>query len=107
LKSIIKIQNIGLKYALTSKHNMFSSSDNYWIFIIGAIKPLPDAVRKQKKKDLFSSVLSHFKKYHPSGNMNFNNLGLFQSLKLRISMEKVLPISLIFTPNILGCYTSM
>jgi len=51
--------------------------------------PLSDAVRQQKKnlEDLFSSVLSRFKKYHPSGNLKFNNLGIFQSLKLRILME--------------------
>jgi len=47
-----------------------------------AINPLPpsDAVRKQKKSILevfFSSVLSQFKKYHPSGNPKFNNLGIF------------------------------
>ena len=58
------------------------------------INPLPpsDAVRKQKKKtiseDPFSSVLSHFKKYHTSGNLKFNNLGIFQSLKLRTLIEK-------------------
>jgi len=39
-------------------------------------------------EDLFSSVLSQFKKYHPSGNLKFNYLGIFQSLKLRILMEK-------------------
>jgi len=48
------------------------------------LNPLPpsDAVRKQKKnilEDLFSSVLSQFKKYHPSGNLKFNKLGVFQS----------------------------
>jgi len=46
-----------------------------------------DAVRKQKKiisEDLFSSVSSKFKKYRPSKNLKFNNLGIFQSLKLRI-----------------------
>jgi len=32
-------------------------------------------------EDLFSSVLSQSKKYHPSGNRNLNNLGIFQSLK--------------------------
>ena len=38
--------------------------------------------------------------------MKFNNLGIFQSLKLRILMGKILPISLKpdFTPNTLGCY---
>jgi len=34
-------------------------------------------------EDLFSSVLSKYKKYHPSGNLKFNNLGIFQSLKFR------------------------
>jgi len=40
-------------------------------------------------EDLLYSVLSHFKKYHPSGNLKFNNLGIFQSLKFRILMEKI------------------
>jgi len=40
-------------------------------------------------EDLFSSVLSQFKKYHPSGNRKFNNLGIFQSLKLRNLMGKI------------------
>jgi len=50
------------------------------------------------------SIWSQFKEYHPSGNQKFNNLGIFQSLKLRILMEKILPISpkLNFTPNTLG-----
>jgi len=38
--------------------------------------------------------LSQFIKYHPSGNLTFNNLGIFQSFILSISMEKILPISL-------------
>jgi len=50
--------------------------------------------------------LSHFEKYHLSGNLKFNNLGIFQSLKLRILMGKILSISLQlnFTPNTLSCY---
>jgi len=74
------------------------------------INPLPpsDAVRKQKKsilEDLSSSVLSQSKKYHPTGNFKFNNLGIFQSLKFRTLMEKILPTSLKinFFPNTLGC----
>jgi len=57
-------------------------------------------------EDLFSSVLSQFKKYHPSENLKFNNLGIFQSLKLHILAEKIPPISLklIFTLNTFGCY---
>ena len=70
--------------------------------------PLPpsDAVRKQEHlEDLFSSVLLHFKKYQPLGNLKFNNLGIFQSLKLRILAEKTVLISrtLNFTPNNLSC----
>ena len=33
-------------------------------------------------EDLFSSVLSYFKKYHPPGNLNFINLGIFCKLKI-------------------------
>jgi len=52
--------------------------------------PPSDALQKQKKKleDLFSSVLSQFKKYRPSGNLKCNNLGIFPELKLHILMEK-------------------
>jgi len=48
--------------------------------------------------------LSQFKKYHPSGNLKLTILGIFQSLKWRILVEKILPISLNlnFTPNTLG-----
>jgi len=57
-------------------------------------------------EDLFSSVLSKFLKYHPSGNLKFYNLGIFQSLKLRNLMGKILRISLKlhFTPKTFGCY---
>jgi len=75
------------------------------------VNPLPpsDAVQEQKKnmlEDLFSSVLSQFKKYHPSRNLKFNNLGIFQSLKLLNLIGKSLQISLKlnFTLNTLGCY---
>jgi len=52
------------------------------------------------------SIVQIKKKYHHPGNMEFNYLGIFQSLKLRISIEKILLISLKlnFTPNTLGCY---
>jgi len=57
-------------------------------------------------QDLISSLLSIFKKYHPSGNRKFNNLGLFQILKLRNLAGKILqiPLKLNFIPNNLGCY---
>jgi len=72
------------------------------------INPLPpsNAVRKQKKtilEVLFSSVLLHLKKYHLSDNMKFDNLGIFQSLKLRNLMGKILQISLKLNFT-LGCY---
>jgi len=59
---------------------------------------------EKKLLDLFSFVLSQFKKYHPSGNLKCNYLLIFKSLK-RILIDKVLSISLKlnFTPNILGC----
>jgi len=67
--------------------------------------PPSDAVRKQTKsilEDLLSSVLSQFEKYHPSRNLKFNYLGIFQSLKLPILMDKILLISLklYFTSNL-------
>jgi len=39
-------------------------------------------------KDLFSAGLCQFKKYHPHGNLKLNNLHIFESLKVHISMEK-------------------
>jgi len=50
--------------------------------------------------------LSHFKKYQAPRNLKLNNLGIFQSLKLRILMGKILLISLKlnFIPNTLGCH---
>jgi len=81
--------------------------DHTWI----RLNPLPpsDAVRKERRfilEDLFRAVLSQFKKYHPSQNLKFNYLGIFQSLKLRIILGKIPPISLKlnFNPNTLGCY---
>jgi len=38
-------------------------------------------------EDIFKSVSSHFKKYHPYENLQFNDLDIFQSLSLRIFME--------------------
>jgi len=39
-------------------------------------------------EEFFSSVLSQLKKYQPSGNLKFNNFGIFQSLKFRILWGK-------------------
>jgi len=45
--------------------------------------PLPpsDAEEKNVLEDLFSSVSSKLKKYHPSETLELNNSGIFQSLK--------------------------
>jgi len=61
---------------------------------------------RKKLEGLFSSVLSQFKKYHPPGNFKFHLLGISQKLKFRISMDKILQISLKlnFTPNALSWY---
>jgi len=57
-------------------------------------------------EDLSVRYCHNSKKYHPSGNLKFNNLGIFQSLELVILMEKNFLISLKLnsTPNTLGCY---
>ena len=57
-------------------------------------------------EDIFSLLFSQFKKYRPSGSLKFNNLGIFQSFKLRDFMGKILRISLKlnFTSNTLVCY---
>ena len=47
---------------------------------------MPLRNRKIFLEDLLSSVLSQFKKYHPSGNLKFIILGIFQGLKFRILM---------------------
>jgi len=64
-------------------------------------------IEKNISENLFSSLLSQFKKkYHSSGNLKLKNLGIFQCLKFRILMEKILPksLKLNFTPNTLGGY---
>jgi len=62
--------------------------------------------RKKYFRGSFQSELSPFNENHPSQNLKFNNLGIFQSLKSRISMEIIHRIStkLNFTQNTLGCY---
>jgi len=48
---------------------------------------MPFGYRKVYVRKSFSSD-SHTEKYHPTGNTTFDNLDIFQSLKLRILMEK-------------------
>jgi len=60
---------------------------------------MPFGKRKVYFRGFFSSVLSQFKIQHHSRNLN--HLGVSESLKLLILMEKLLSISLKlnFTPN--------
>jgi len=47
-------------------------------------------IKKNVLVDLFISVLSQLNKYHPSENLQFKDLGIFQSLKLRNLMGIIL-----------------
>jgi len=63
---------------------------------------MPIGNRKKIEADLFSSLLSKLKKYHLSGNLKMNNLGVFQSLKLRNLVLRI-SLELNFIPNTLDC----
>jgi len=54
----------------------------------------------------FQFSIVTIKKISPLWNPKNFYFGIFQSLKFRILMKKILPISLNlnFTPNTLGCY---
>jgi len=73
-------------------------------------QPPRDAVRQQQKKyfkrSFQFSIVTVLKKYRLSKILKFNNLGNFQTLKLRTLIEKILPISLNLnlTANTLHCY---
>jgi len=99
------------KSLLTYKRPSDLSIVNFYEFFrMVYFNPLPpsDAGRKQKKNildDIFS-IVTFEKKYHPSRNLKFHYIGIFQSLKLRVKIEKIHSISpkLNFTPKTLGCY---
>jgi len=79
---------------------------HYIRLLLTHYRPAIRSETEKKLDHLFSSVLSKFKKYHSSVNLKFNNLGIFQSLKLRNLAGKTPGISLKLnlTPNTLGCY---
>ena len=90
----------------------FVKSNRINLFLTQILTHFTQRCRSETKNYLeyiFSSVLSEFKKYHRSGNLKFNNLGISKSLKLRISKNKIIVISLKlnFTPNTLSCYGLM
>jgi len=66
---------------------------------------MPFGNRKKYYKGSFQVSFVTVKKYHSSENQKFNNLGFFQSLKLRNSMgnSPLTSLRLNFTPNTLGC----
>jgi len=63
--------------------------------------------RNRKKKyleDLFSSVLSQFKKFLPSINLNLNYLGIFHSLRIFQRNGLKLDKDLIFSGSVQNVY---
>jgi len=48
---------------------------------------MPFGNRKVYLRGSFQFSIVTLEKYHPSGNLKFNNLGISQSLKLRILVE--------------------
>jgi len=49
---------------------------------------MPFGNKKRNFRETFQFSIVAVKKISPPGNLKFNYLGIFQSLKLRISMEK-------------------
>jgi len=64
-------------------------------------RAMPFGNRKIILDDLFNSVLLKFEKYHSSGNLKFNHLGIFQSFKLRVVAEKIFQFLVSFSLQIL------
>jgi len=59
-----------------------------WVWLTRYRPAMPIGNRNIYFKGSFQFSLVTFKKYHPSGNLKFNYLGIFQSLKLRNLMGK-------------------
>jgi len=79
----------------------------YLFFQLTLYRPaMPFGNRKIILEDLSIQYCHDSKTYYPSGNLKFTILDIFQSLKVRLLMKKVLPISfkLNLTANPLGCY---
>jgi len=74
--------------------DLFQRARVFYQSFFKQVNPLPRPAmpfgnrKKNILEDLFSSILSKFQKYHPSGNLKFNKSGIFKSLKLRNFMEK-------------------
>jgi len=95
-----------MSLCLAMENGQYGGKSNHWNLQLNSYHT--QQCRSEKKENIPSLVLCELKKYHPSpGNVKFNYLSIFQSLKLRIWLEiKILPLSLKlnFTPNTLACY---
>jgi len=69
-------------------NSFFKYSIFLFVYLSHYRPAMPFRNKKNILEDLFSSVLSQFKKYCPSRNLKYNHLSSFQNLKLRILMEK-------------------
>ena len=97
-----KTREINLKLAL------LKISSKFTLLSLTHYRPAKPFGNRKKNilEDLFSLILLKFRKHNPSEILKFNNFGIFQSLKFRVLIKTILPISLrlYFTLNALGCY---
>ena len=77
------LDNLGVKIL---RQSMFTFC--FWSLTHTAAQRCRSDTKKNILVEFFSSVLLQFKKYRHSGNLKFNDLGILQSLKLRIFVEK-------------------
>jgi len=68
---LLEARKVSFSFKRTNVIRMFLGS--------GYRPAMPLGNKKKYSEDLPSSALSQFKKYHPSGNLKFINLGIFQS----------------------------
>jgi len=70
------------------QNNQLAEKSTYQsVFLISGSKLFLKTLQTSWKivsENIFKPVLSQYKKYHSSGNLIFNNSGIFQSLKFRI-----------------------
>jgi len=93
---------LSTKRLIAAAKSLVAATKNLFVvpYFVTATKPFfpcSDAVRKQKNLFLRIFLVQYCKKieiYPPSENPKFNNLGIFQSLKLGNSMQEIFRISL-------------
>jgi len=111
LKARVSFGFISLHFLAFHERRSYCQNQNFSLncikYLTHYCPAMPFGNRKKYFRVSFQfSIVTIHKKYHPSGNLKFNYLGIFQSLKLRIFVGKIISISLKlnFTPNTLGCY---